>query len=294
VSATIDDLALALRLAIAGGVVARRDFGLSPHRLGIRFKPGGQGPVTNTDIEVDRLVAAGLREATRGDGIVTEESRRKHPGSPTAARTWYVDPIDGTRDFARGRPGWAISVGLCVDGRPVLGVLHEPMAGWTGWALRTDGTDPGWIARQRRDGVPTGPDDPDATDLRLRPAPKAFVLATGAFVPFSRAQAIRRQVQATRVRRVGSVALRMAMVARGEADAYVQAPGRLKRWDTCAAHALVEGAGGHVTDMCGDALIYAPHPIDHPRGIVVAGPRIHAQVLRRLDPARSRWLDDEA
>ncbi len=269
-----DELATALRLGADAGALAMERFG---RPTSVRNKPGGAGPVSDTDLAVDALLTAGLREAFADDRVVSEESPPPDPDSK--GRVWYVDPIDGTREYLRGRRGWAICIGLCVDGRPVLGVITQPARGWTAYAI-CDGAAVAW-------GVDADaiPDDPTlAPRLHLRDPASAPVLATGWAPPFSRANQIRRRLGVGRshTRQVGSVALRIGFVARGDADVYAQAPGRLQTWDTCAAHAVAVGAGAVVTDLGGDPLDYRPDRPAHARGILVAGPSAHARARLRL------------
>ena len=267
-------LATVLRLGTEAGELAMRQFG-RPNR--VREKPDGAGPVSATDLAIDALLHAGLREAFPDDHVVSEES--PPPRTDPTGRVWYVDPIDGTREYLRGRKGWAICIGLCVDGRPVLGVITQPARAWMAYAI-CDETPVAWGVKA--DDVPADPTS--APRLRLRDPAPAPVLATGWAPPFSRANQIRRRLGVGRshTRQVGSVALRIGYVARGDADVYAQAPGRLQTWDTCAAHAVALGAGAIVTDLGGDPLDYRPDAPAHRRGILVAGPAAHARARLRL------------
>ena len=89
---------------------------------------------------------------------------------------------------------------------------------------------------------------------------------------------------------VGSVGVRMTAVARGEADAYVQAPGKTKMWDTCAPLCLVEAAGGRVTDLSGAPLDFRAASVTHPRGVVATASAHHAAILEQLQPLADAWL----
>jgi len=84
--------------------------------------------VTEFDRRSEALVAARLAEAFPGDGIVGEEGTSADAGRE---RVWYVDPLDGTVNFAHGLPLFAVSLGLAVGGVPALGVVHAPALGWT-------------------------------------------------------------------------------------------------------------------------------------------------------------------
>lgn len=283
-----DELSFALGLAVEAGEIARSYWCGDAAALNLRQKPRGGGPVTQADLEIDALCVDRIAARFPGDDIVAEESHRA--GRPaTSRRRWYVDPIDGTRDFARGRPGWAVLVGLCIDETPVLGVVHEPARPRTAWAIDT--------AHDRRalevDGaLPSGPDDPRARALCPSDRPLSSArLAAGRIFPLTRAHAIRRvlQIAPDRVRTVGSVGLRIAMVARGEADVYVQPPGRTRAWDTCAASVLATAAGAAVRDILGAPLRYPPTSTSHRVGVVVAQPGVEAEVLRRVALLGRRW-----
>lgn len=250
--------------------------------MALREKPLGGGPITLADTEVNDRIVDSLRERFAHDGILAEESADDGRWRE-AARCWYVDPIDGTREFARGRTGWTVQVGLCIDGEPVLGVVLEPAAGHLSWALRGD-HEP--IARCRR---PTN----EEVDLGLRPASlDELVLIGGRMFPMSRQHAIRRalSVSDARARSVGSVGVRMTAVARGDANVYVQAPGHTKMWDTCAPAALLLAAGGSVTDMRGLPLDFRAPSVTHPRGVIAAPKEMHAAILERMTPLADRWL----
>ena len=284
-----DELYLALELSREAGDIALSYWRSDASALQLRTKPRGGGPVTQADLEIDALCLRRIADRFPGDEVVAEESFR--PGRPMLARRrWYVDPIDGTRDFARGRPGWAVLVGLCIDEQPVLGVVHEPVSSRTAWAIDVAGTR---SALQVDGPLPEGELGAGAQSVRPSDRPLArAILASGKIFPLTRAHAIRRalEVSRDRTRRIGSVGLRIAMVARGEADVYVQPPGRTRVWDTCAAAVLATAAGARITDIRGAPLQYPAGSVAHHHGVVVAHAALHAEVLRRLRPLAERWL----
>jgi 3'(2'), 5'-bisphosphate nucleotidase len=276
------ELAFTLDLVRECGEIAMHYWRRGAKVMALREKPLGGGPITLADTEVNDRIVASLRARFPHDGILAEESADdghwRH-----APRCWYVDPIDGTREFARGRTGWTVQVGLCIGGEPVLGVVLEPAAGHLGWALRTaDGS----LARRR---LPSGQE----VDLCPREAPlDSLVLIGGRLFPLSRQHAIRRAlgVSEQRARSVGSVGVRMTAVARGDANVYVQAPGHTKMWDTCAPTALLLAAGGLVTDIRGQPLDFRAASVTHPRGVVASHADLHAPILQRVAPLADRWL----
>lgn len=249
--------------------------------LAVRHKPLGGGPITAADRELNDTIVNALRDRFPDDGVLAEESEEDDVWR-AATRCWFVDPIDGTREFARGTAGWTVQVGLAIEGRPVLGVVAEPALGRLCWAA--------W------DGDWSGAETfGDGTSRTLRGASRELAeirLIGGKLFPFSRQHAIRRRlgVDRNRALSVGSVGVRMTAVARGEADAYVQAPGRTKLWDTCAPQCLVQAAGGRVTDLRGEPLQFRSGSITHARGVIATGGRHHDAIVERLRPLTDAWM----
>lgn len=277
------ELAYTLDLVRECGDVAMYYWRRGTKVLGLRQKPLGGGPITVADTEINDRIVAALRERFPDDGVLAEESaddgRWRGP-----SRCWYVDPIDGTREFSRGRTGWTIQVGLCIDGEPSLGVVLEPAAGHLSWAVRT---------AARCEAHHRGP---DGQERRLHPPVEASMdslqLIGGRVYPLSRQILIRRAlgVTADRARGVGSVGVRLASVARGDANVYVQAPGHTKMWDTCAPATLVLAAGGQVTDLLGRPLDFRAPAVTHPAGVVASPASLHGAILERIAPLVARWL----
>ncbi len=282
------ELAFILDLVEACGERAREYFVAGPDFLHMRNKPLGGGPVTRADTELNDRIVAELGKRFPGDAVLAEESDDHEEGRwREAERCWHVDPIDGTREFARGNEGWTIQIGLCIAGVPVLGVVHEPASYRMSWAVHHGG---------RREAMHrVGSGRPSKMTLSRAPMDELRLIG-GRIYPLSRQHAIRRAlgVTAERATSVGSVGVRMTAIARGDADAYVQAPGHTKTWDTCAPAVLIRAAGGEVTDLGGDPLSYRGPKVTHPTGVVASHGRLHAEILAQLHPLVARWMPDPA
>ncbi len=172
------------------------------------------------------------------------------------SRVWVVDPIDGTRDFVRGRPGWCVSVALVEGGRAVLGVLDAPAR------------DEHWAAALGQGATRNG--------TALRVAGRA-VLA-GARVPADTLPKVDSDL--TAVPRPNSIALRMAMVAAGEAD-LLAALRWGHEWDIAAAALIAQEAGAVVTDARGQVLRFNSTKGEM-FGVLACAPGIHAAAVERL------------
>jgi myo-inositol-1(or 4)-monophosphatase len=226
-------------------------------------KGQGDSPVTEADIASNELLHKNLVET--GDGWLSEESEND-PTRIGARRVWVVDPIDGTRAFIAGREDWSVSAALVVDGRPVVAALFAPVTdelflATAGGGATCNGAAIHAGAGGSLDGARVG-------------GPKKLldrIVAGGTgVVPMPR---------------IHSLALRLARVAHGALDAAV-AGGNGHDWDLAAADLLVHEAGGIMTALDGQVLVYnRPDPV---HGILLAASRGRHAALADLIRALTR------
>ena len=201
-----------------------------------------QSVVTEADRIAEALIAEALRAATPDIPVVAEEeiAAGHIPGS--AARYWLVDPLDGTRDFAKGSDEYAVCVGLVENGRAILGAIGLPATGEVFAGRLGAGA---W----KEDAAPRR-----AIAVRALPPEGLTVLASRSYANDPRMAPFLagRRVAETRP---CSSALKFCRVAEGAADLYPRFGGTME-WDTAAGQALVEAAGGRLTDTAGQPLRY--------------------------------------
>jgi myo-inositol-1(or 4)-monophosphatase len=220
--------------------------------------------VTEVDHLSEALVLGAIRARYPGDAILAEESGA-HDGDAGAAsahgRTWIVDPVDGTVNYANGIPYFCVSVALVVDGQPAVGAVHDPMRGETFWAT-SDG--PAFLGEREIHA-----------SRKDRLVDYVVSMALGGRAVASRARAVRRLVRASR--NTGSAALALAYVANGRFDAFLQSGG-MSAWDVAAAGLIAERAGAVVTDGHGGPWFDLARPT-RTFGIVAAPAACHAELL---------------
>ncbi len=224
------------------------------HVLDVWDKHGGS-PVSAADLAVDRFLKRELTTLLPSAGWLSEETVDA-PDRLEGGLIWLVDPIDGTRDFIRGRTGWAVSVALVSAGRPLFGMLDAPARGefWHGEAGQGSWRNGARLSASRRAELP------------------------GARVP---AHALpRADADLTLVDQPNSIALRIAMVAADEAD-LVATLRWGNEWDIGAAALIAREAGAAVTDAFGQPLAYNKRD---PRafGVLACAPAIHGAAVERL------------
>ena len=212
-------------------------------------------PVSAADMAVDSFLKHELKTLLPSAGWLSEETVDA-PGRLENRLIWLVDPIDGTRDFIRGRSGWAVSVALISEGRPLIGMLSAPARGEEWLAIAGQGAE--------RNGVP------------LRASRRSEF--AGARVPSD--SLMKEDRLLTMVGKPNSIALRVAMVAADEADLVATLRWGYE-WDIGAAALIAREAGAATTDAFGQPLAYNKRD---PRafGLLVSAPAIHAAAVAHL------------
>lgn len=258
-------LDVATALAFEAGAVTMRYFGTD-----LRVDDKGRGdPVTEADRASQALIVAGLRREFPDYGVLAEE---KDDTESWAERrlAWVVDPLDGTKDFVAGRPGWSVMIGLLRDFEPVLGVMHQPTTGLTFRAAPGLGS------------VMSGPEG----ETRLQTSPWADLarlrLVTSQVHRSPKIDRVKSELGTRDELNVGSAGLKISLVARGERELYVNPEGHCRLWDTCAPQVVLEQAGGRISDRHGDPIRYAPDAIRLERGIIASNGPAHDAVIAKL------------
>ena len=201
-------------------------------------------PVTTADRGANDIIQRRLREEFPDYGWLSEEtiddgSRRNH------SRVWVVDPLDGTREFVKGRPDYTVSIGLVEDGEPVAGVVYNPSTDML-YSTAGQGVQVSGQSFDSRSDV----------DMRNDAAQPLELLASrsevnrGQFAPLE---------SLARWKVVGSIAYKLARIAAGDADACLSFSPK-SEWDLAAGVALIRANGGDVYDLQGERLRFNNDP----------------------------------
>ena len=248
----------------AVSAIVREAGAIAAGRCGTAFErweksPGN--PVCDIDLEVDAFLRERLTLLDPEAGWLSEETLDASDRIERK-RLWVVDPIDGTRDYLRGRPGWCVSVALVEDRTPLIGVLDAPARAehWTGekgCGAWRNGERLGVSGRRQ---------------------------LAGARVPADQLAEADRDLVA--VARPNSIALRIALVAAGDADLVATLRWGFE-WDIAAAALIAAEAGATVSGALGQPLAFNSAR-GEAFGVLVATPAIHAEAVERL---RDRAMD---
>jgi 3'(2'), 5'-bisphosphate nucleotidase len=240
-----DLMELAVRLAAAASVEI-----LAVQRAGFSVQSKEDAsPVTLADMRAEKVIVDGLRAAS-GTPVIAEEEVAAGKVTAGGEEYWLVDPLDGTREFAAGRPEFAVNIGLVRGGRAVLGAVASPatdeifygIVGVGAWKRSPAGT----AAISARKAPPEGLTIMASRHYKDDPALAAYLSG----------------YKIASVTNIGS-ALKFCALAEGRADFYPRL-GRTMEWDTAAPQAVLEAAGGCVLTMDGAPMLYGKNGFENP------------------------------
>jgi 3'(2'), 5'-bisphosphate nucleotidase len=245
--------------------------------FGVEYKRPGD-PVTPADTRANELICARLAARYPNTPVVAEESDpSQFSGFRSSRRVFFVDPLDGTREFVGRNGQFVVMIGLLDGERPCAGLILAPTSG-TAWA-GVVGTGAWRIARG-------GSSEPVQVSPETNLSQARVVLSRSHRGALAQRGAEVLGVAGAEL--VGSAGLKSAMVADGSADGYVAPEGRGMRWDACAAEALIMAAGGRFTDWDGKLIDYRSETLANERGVLASNSRLHPLLLERLAELRSR------
>ena len=228
--------------------------------------------VTAADREANDLIVRRLAAEFPGDGILAEESVDTDERL-NKERVWLIDPMDGTKNFVRRDGDFAVQIGLAVAGEAVLGVVYQPVRDLLYRAVRGEGS---W---REKDGQPA-----ERMQVSNKTDPAEMVLASSRSHRSPRMEHVVDSFGFRFETRRGSVGVKIGLIAEQEADLYLHLSPSTKQWDTCAPEIILTEAGGRLTDLFGQPLIYNAPRIDNRNGVVATNDAAHDLVIDNLKP----------
>jgi 3'(2'), 5'-bisphosphate nucleotidase len=276
------EIAELLRIARAAAHVVMEVYA-TPFEVELK---GPGDPVTLADRQANALICGEIEASFPGDAIIAEESvpadRAEVAARLGKERVFFVDPVDGTQEFADRNGEFAVMIGLAERGRAALGVVLMPTTGeaLVGWCRGGEGGERGAFV--------------EASDGSRRPLQVSAVSAPSeARVVVSRSHRHRDlgpildRLGVTRIIPCGSVGVKVARVVTGAADLYVHPGTGAKLWDGCAPEAVLRGAGGRFTDLRGRDVDYAGGELRLRGGILASNGALHRAVIAAARAALS-------
>jgi 3'(2'), 5'-bisphosphate nucleotidase len=227
---------------------------------------------TEADRQSQEIILKLLRERFPGDAFCAEEETTSLAGVPRLGpRLWIVDPIDGTRGFARKNGEFSVMIGFVHDKSPVVGVVLEPAKDRVTYASAGGGC---W----RRDGG----DEARYCSVTATADLSAATLTQSHSRDRNKRSKEVAALNPARVVETYSAGIKMAQVARGEADLYLNTYENFHDWDIAAGHVLVAEAGGTATGLKSQVLRYGEEGAWQRHGLLGTNGKIHAAAVAAL------------
>ncbi|HET9956436.1 MAG TPA: 3'(2'),5'-bisphosphate nucleotidase CysQ [Polyangiaceae bacterium] len=268
----LEELSILVGIAAEASELVRGVYG---RHFEVAYK-APEDPVTEADRAANTLICERLREAFPNCPIVAEESPPEtFADFRRAPRVFFVDPVDGTREFVRRNGEFVVMIGVLEENSAVASVIQAPALGFT------------WVGL-----VGTGAFQIDADGQRTQIRVSEAAELSQARVACSRShntgevEQVLDGLGAAELVQLGSAGLKGAHVATARADAYVAPHYAGQRWDACAPDALVRAAGGNVSDAFGEPIDYRSDSLYNDRGIVMTNGLLHVPVLSSIDRTR--------
>jgi 3'(2'), 5'-bisphosphate nucleotidase len=227
---------------------------------------GASDPVTEADKRANTFIVERLSKLFPNDGIVAEESPEDQ-SAMRKERCWFVDPLDGTKEFVAQNGEFSIMIGLAIGGRAQLGVVYQPAldklyAGVVGKEAVLEHE--GRSRTLRVSSINNGPELKLVVSRSHRPKDIGLLMD---------------KLRITQEAPSGSVGLKIGHIAERNADLYVHLSDRSSRWDACAPEAILHAAGGRFSDVLGQPFDYASGEIANKRGILACNAAAYDIVL---------------
>jgi 3'(2'), 5'-bisphosphate nucleotidase len=231
---------------------------------------------TDTDRQSQETILQYLHRQFPQDALCAEERTPTVEAGGPGPRAWVVDPIDGTRGFAKKNREFSVMVGLLAAGQPAVGVVFEPVLDRYTYAVRGDGC---WWRQAGKDPI-------RCCVSTVTQLSAAGLTQSHTKNPQSPSMAVR-ALAPRRVVETYSAGIKLAQVARGEVEIYVNDYPTFHDWDVCAGHVLVDEAGGKVTGFKGEALTYGTANSAQHIGLLATNRAVHDAAIAALNRASS-------
>jgi 3'(2'), 5'-bisphosphate nucleotidase len=272
------DYANVIEIARKAGEILLRYYERGDKTLAVENKSDAFDFVTRADKEADTFICAEITKLFPTDRIVSEERVQPDDGQ-TAGRVWFVDPLDGTKEFMFEGGRFSVMIGLCENSVPVFGVVYDPLAEVVyvgekgcGSFQKSQGSD--W-KRLKVSGVNTMSDSIQIIRKlhdEKRDADKLI-----------------EKIKDKSTIQDASFGLRLGRIAAGEAEFTINTNRRASKWDTCAPQVILEEAGGKVTDIFGQQLDYSVPGIRWMNSFVASNNLFHPEIVRECKEIAVLW-----
>jgi 3'(2'), 5'-bisphosphate nucleotidase len=238
-----------------------------PKDYGVIEKADGS-PVTVADLASEEIIQAELKKYSFP--IISEEAENENLNLRKLDYVWLVDPLDGTSDFIEKTGEFAVLIGLLKNNEPFLGIIYQPVTEKLYFAQKGKGAYLEENGRVEKIGVS---DKKEFSEMNFL---------------FSRNHLLETEVKLNGKLKtkgsviIGSAGIKIASIAEGKGDIYLNSSDKLCFWDTCAGEIILCEAGGKTTDIMGRPLNYGKNNFWHMDGCLVTNGKKHEEIIKTI------------
>lgn len=226
--------------------------------------------LTKADIESDNYIRKALQKEFPRDSILSEEN--ENTPLDYSGRVWMVDSLDGTKDFINKGTGFSVMIGLCENGKPILGVFYAPMCNLIYYAEEGKG------AYVKKESVSSEIHVSSIEELQESRLITRFL--HGEERPLDK---MINNIQVKEKIPESSVGIKLGKIASGDAEIHINSNFRASKWDTCAPQIILEEAGGVITDFEGNTLDYKQPSLKWEKSFVASNNiKLHKKIIEEI------------
>ena len=234
----------------------------------VRYKSHNE-PVTEADRSANLHIVSRIQAEFPDDGILSEESK-DNLMRLNNERVWIIDPLDGTKEFIARNGEFSIMIGLAIGGKAVMGVIMQPDPG----LLYVGAVNYGAYLFEHGERIPLA--------VSKQADISRMVMVSSRSHRQQIVDKVRKDLRITSERVSGSVGLKVGLISRHLSDLYVHPSPGCKEWDICAPAALLEAAGGQITDCWGEPIVFNKRDVRAHNGLLASNSQSHAQIVETV------------
>ena len=229
-------------------------------------KKDDNSPITKADLESNKIIKESLLQ-TKIPILSEEDADDK--SRTDSDKVWIVDPLDGTQDFVNKTGEFTVMVGLVENHVPIMGLVYWP----TEKKLYFAEKDLGAFCHNSERWT-------EISVRKIEGFEKSLALVSRHHLS-DKEKKMLEQLEIKNTANIGS-SLKVMEIASGRADIYLTSTNKMKQWDTAASHCIISEAGGKMTDISGNDLVYNTESVNHENGLLVTNGIIHEEIVSKI------------
>ena len=229
-------------------------------------KKDDNSPITKADLESNKIIKESLLQ-TKIPILSEEDTDDK--SRMDSEKVWIIDPLDGTQDFVNKTGEFTVMIGLVENHIPIMGLVYWPTEKKLYFAENGFGAfcydSQGWTKISVRN---------------VEEVAKSLALVSRHHLSDKE----KKMLDHLKIKNTASIgsSLKVMEIASGRADIYLTSTNKMKQWDTAASHCIISEAGGKMTDISGNDLVYNTESVNHENGLLVTNGSIHEEVVSKI------------